>query len=107
MTHFVYRLFDAEGQLLYIGCSSNVSARLRCHRAKEWGGEIASVTMQGPWSRDGARFVESVAIWNEAPTYNLADQRGPSLPDPEIQQAVESFISDAHRVHGVYPQVPA
>lgn len=107
MTYFVYRLFDADDCLLYIGCSSNVRDRLRCHSAKEWGSEIASVTVQGPWSRDGARFVESIAIWNEAPRHNIAEQRGPDHSDPEVQHYINDFIGNAYRVHCVYPQVAA
>jgi predicted GIY-YIG superfamily endonuclease/DNA-binding XRE family transcriptional regulator len=31
--HWVYRCYDADGQLLYIGCTSDVSHRFRAHRS--------------------------------------------------------------------------
>lgn len=31
--HFVYRCFDVDGQLLYVGMSQNVGLRMRCHKS--------------------------------------------------------------------------
>jgi predicted GIY-YIG superfamily endonuclease/DNA-binding XRE family transcriptional regulator len=33
--HWVYRCYDADGQLLYIGCTSNVAARFNGHRSAD------------------------------------------------------------------------
>lgn len=55
--HFVYRLHDAEGEVLYVGLSKNVASRLRAHirdvqrgnEAKaQWLPQVRDISMVGP-----------------------------------------------------------
>lgn len=77
--HIVYRVFDAQDRLLYIGCTSEIGQRMAIHHC--WGnnGSEASVfityygkrveTTQYP-DRATARAAEREAIKAEAPWFN-------------------------------------
>lgn len=74
--HDLYRLFDASGNLLYIGIAADVADRFRHHaREKEWWSEVASHTLERHVNRRVALAVESAAIAREQPRYNV--QYGP------------------------------
>lgn len=69
--HFVYRAFDADGALLYVGCSLNPEARHREHRGQSrWYPLAATFKMQGPYNYDTARQIERDAIRTESPRFN-------------------------------------
>jgi predicted GIY-YIG superfamily endonuclease len=70
----VYRLYDAEGALLYIGCSLRFPRRLDDHRRnKAWWPEVSTITIECFGTHDDAMEAEYTAIRTEAPRYN-ADQ---------------------------------
>lgn len=72
MTHSIYRLFDADGALLYIGVSKQVPTRIAQHRAdKTWASEIARVETEEFPTRDDALLAEYFAIDDEDPRYNV------------------------------------
>jgi prevent-host-death family protein len=79
--HFVYRFYDAEHHLLYVGItSSHVEARWAGHRkASEWWSQAAYVSLVGCRTWAGARVLELRAIRQENPQYNIRDhpQRQP------------------------------
>jgi hypothetical protein len=67
----VYRLYDKNGGLLYIGSSINLSQRLRSHqRYEKWGAEIASVRVQPYPNQSKARDEEKAQIWLLNPLHN-------------------------------------
>lgn len=76
--HYVYRCYDKDGGLLYIGCTKNVERRIAAHRR---GGKAASRWLavfmdrhevEGPFrGRDLGREVESFAIQSERPLFNI------------------------------------
>lgn len=67
----LYRYFDKDGNLLYIGISSNAIARLGQHgRDKTWFNEIANITVEYISDRKSAYIAEANAIYNEKPKYN-------------------------------------
>lgn len=75
--HYVYRLFDAEWALLYIGCSATPLYRIeRGHRYGPWGPLIAHYSLDGPFSRRTGLAVESTAIAAEDPRYNVRRRSG-------------------------------
>lgn len=42
--HFVYRFFDAAGEILYVGCTHNLHKRMVEHACeKPWWGQVAEV----------------------------------------------------------------
>ena len=76
----VYRLFDADGLLLYVGITRQGHHRLHEHaRDKAWWRDVASATFEHLPTRDAALRREAQAIHTEAPLYNIAR---PSIEDP-------------------------
>lgn len=78
--HYVYRCYDVEGLLLYIGCSSDVERRIKKHftasanNTASWWLSLfyARHDFEGPFDgRDTGRAVESAAIEAERPLFNL------------------------------------
>lgn len=73
----LYRHFDGDGKLLYIGTSLSALIRLDGHsREAEWFGQIASVTIEKFETRRAALYAEAVAIAQENPPFNR------DRPDP-------------------------
>lgn len=72
MTCCLYRHFDKDGALLYVGVSLNAVQRLSQHRdASHWFAEIASVTVTWFVDRTEALAAERAAITAENPRHNL------------------------------------
>lgn len=68
----VYRLFDASGALLYIGCSYNPTSRWRTHRQlKAWWHEVATTDVVWFETLVEAERAEQEAILTEHPKYNI------------------------------------
>lgn len=86
MSHFVYRCFDSDGLLLYVGCAGNVARRLTAHRASRTAFAsralqlfMASHTVEGPFeTRGAAEAAEQAAIEAESPLLNLQHSRKPN-----------------------------
>lgn len=73
----VYRCFDAEDQLLYVGCTHDVEQRIRAHRASSaFGWRIARITTDTYPTKDDALAVERLAIRDEAPLFNVMGRFG-------------------------------
>lgn len=67
----LYRHYNAEGKLLYVGISLNHLARLTQHRSSaHWYEEIVQVTIEWFATRDEAENAEQVAIIGENPLHN-------------------------------------
>lgn len=70
--HVVYRLFNADGELLYVGHTGDVATRLRGHKSdKPWWGEVVEVKTEPVPSKVEAVRMERDAICTEAPRYNV------------------------------------
>ena len=69
----LYRHFDRDGRLLYIGISLNAISRLAGHRdTAHWFYEIARVDIEQYASRREAEAAERKAIYEEKPLHNIA-----------------------------------
>ena len=83
----LYRHFNAEGELLYVGISLNTVARLVAHQnSSEWFGDIASITIEKVENRDAAETAEIAAIKAEAPKSNCrhaAEQAATVIKPPK------------------------
>jgi predicted GIY-YIG superfamily endonuclease len=79
--HFVYRAFDAEGHLLYVGCTQNLKARWQQHRFnnRHWVVQTERMKVQGPYPYRTARAIEKAAIESEGPRYGWTPDRGRAL----------------------------
>lgn len=73
MTCALYRHYDADGQLLYVGIALSPVARLSQHMsASHWSDDIATVTIERHETREDAEDAERAAIREEKPAHNIA-----------------------------------
>lgn len=69
----LYRLFDLEGTLLYVGITDALKNRMAQHAGeKAWWPAVVKKTVTWYGSRAEAEAAESAAIQDEAPIYNVA-----------------------------------
>ena len=70
--HVLYRHFDRDGKLLYVGISRTFLTRQRAHRrANRWWDDVASITVRVYESRDACSLAETQAINTEFPYWNV------------------------------------
>lgn len=98
----VYRLYDAEGKVLYIGSSYDPDARYRAHREKAWGQRIARRAIKWCGDRETAYREEAAAILAENPPCNQYGKIDPPdspaiLRRNELSRLRERTYSDAVR----------
>lgn len=72
LVNVVYRLFDDDGRLLYIGSTGNVFGRFDGHKRKPWARYVARECAD----REAAYWLEAAAITDEAPALNVQDYVG-------------------------------
>jgi hypothetical protein len=80
----LYRHFDKDGDLLYVGISLSAVDRSKQHRnGSDWWPEVASITVENFASRSAAERAERKAIANERPIHNTmhANQFPAPVPD--------------------------
>jgi hypothetical protein len=89
----LYRFYDADDMLLYVGISDDWTRRLRQHwRDKPWFGDVISVTREPYPDRGAVSAAERAAIRAERPLYNkqhngyalAADEPGTALSPEDI-----------------------
>lgn len=72
----LYRYFDGDDVLLYVGISVNAMVRLTKHRVNaNWFDDIRTVKIEKFDDRFQALIAEANAIRNELPIYNIACNR--------------------------------
>jgi len=70
--HSLYRYFDFDNQLLYVGRTTKPLNRLRVHqKASVWFKEVRTMTVQKFLSSDDLWIAEITAIRAENPKYNI------------------------------------
>lgn len=67
----VYRLYDAEGKLLYIGSAYDPAHRSLDHSKTSWWPRVARREDEWHESRAAAYIAETAAIWSEGPEANV------------------------------------
>lgn len=73
-TQTLYRFYDAEGILLYVGITGNLPLRLPHHNAsKPWWADVAYITLEHFPERASAEAAETHAIQTEGPRHNVAN----------------------------------
>lgn len=70
---YVYRAFDQDGRLLYVGMTGNLANRWAEHRTGSlWSSLMAGYRIVGPFAtREAAARYERQAIQTEQPAYNI------------------------------------
>lgn len=72
----VYRIFDAQGQLLYVGMSTNAFRRIVQHKAdhQPWIPIADSIEVTRYRNRRSAAYMEALIINEESPTWNVQNE---------------------------------
>jgi hypothetical protein len=72
-SHVVYRHFDAQGRLLYVGRSNNWADRTRSHRKySHWFKSVANMSVEHFDTHAQCVAAEAEAIRRERPLFNIA-----------------------------------
>lgn len=91
----LYRHFDHDGALLYVGISLSAVARLRQHMdVSHWSNEISRVDVQWFGTRAEAMDAERRAVQDEAPVHNMRLRKRKRSP---VQDDNGSHADKAHR----------
>jgi predicted GIY-YIG superfamily endonuclease len=87
--YVVYRAYDADGRLIYIGSTRDVVSRFAQHEMQSWWHElVADVTTVEYPTREAVRAAEIVAIQEEQPAFNTAHTtNGAVLTEADVQVA--------------------
>lgn len=86
----LYRYFDADGRLLYIGISLHAAKRAAEHRAgKDWWNDVATMTIEKFATREAALEAERVAIIAEGPLHNVVHNRDREAGKALVAAAME------------------
>ena len=73
MNTALYRLFDVDGELVYVGITNNPAMRWSQHSAySEWWSRVSSKSVEWHDTRAAAEKAERVAIRCEGPLFNRA-----------------------------------
>jgi predicted GIY-YIG superfamily endonuclease len=82
VTAWLYRLFDTEGAVLYVGISRSPSSRFMQHGRKQWWPEVAQVRLQRYATDAEAMDAEMIAVRVEQPRHNVRTDRWRSGLEP-------------------------
>lgn len=89
----LYRHFDADGRLLYVGVSNCAVQRTSRHaKASRWFDRVATITVEWFASRADALAAEQRAIAVEGPSENVAFSR--DLRPPMAQNPLARYMAD-------------
>lgn len=72
-SYALYRAYDSEGTLIYVGKTWNIGQRMRAHTGEsKWWDEFTTLTVERGFNNyEELGKAECLAIRNERPTYNL------------------------------------
>ena len=86
----LYRYWDVDDRLLYVGISFHAAVRASEHRRSQgWWADVDRMTVERHPSRDSARAAELDAIRNEHPIHNIADK-------PDAIKTVDDATTEAY-----------
>lgn len=115
MTCELYRHFDKDGALVYVGISNSALKRTMNHRSQsKWFDIVVRIEIERFPDRETALAAEEAAIQNEKPLLNLRYGRryGISSRNPEKQRRHEADLAEAlskgikvHRGRGIRWQI--
>jgi hypothetical protein len=87
--HVLYRHWDKDGQLLYVGMTNNPPRRLTSHRAKaEWWAQVSWTSYQKFSSRPALKAGETRAIKTENPRWNIQER----VRDSSLRPGAEKYL---------------
>jgi len=94
----VYRLYDADGVLLYIGSAYEPDVRCKEHEKQPWWPDVARRTEEWHPNRGTAYVQELKAIAAEGSKYNLMGTPGYRTPDTPAIRRRKELASERQRL---------
>lgn len=89
----LYRIYDADGGLLYVGATTNPALRISEHsRRRPWWSTAATITMEHFASWETMIEAESNAIRTEGPKYNQLHSDNPRKQYIRVKKPGEGTI---------------
>ena len=102
----VYRAFDAQDRLLYVGCTTRWTDRLMQHAGKTWWRDVARVTLVHFEDHQEGLRAEGRAQEDENPVYNIIrNGRRPARPPRAPLTADELAARREARMHQTHYRV--
>jgi hypothetical protein len=103
MTTTLYRFFDADDELLYVGISGHPLARIDGHATtKPWFPFAVRATFEHHPDRQSALAAEERAITTEGPYFNVTSNLLPNgRPSPAAARYLERSAIAAARRHPI------
>lgn len=103
----LYRLFDADGELLYIGISYSAISRFAQHKARQpWIGDVCRIEIEThEVGRDEILEIERAAIISERPKHNkthIAKPEQAVTGGERIGEYDMSALGRSHVLHETY-----
>lgn len=97
--HALYRFWNDEQQLLYVGITLDPGRRWHEHRNdKPWWSEVASITIETHPNRTAVLAAEQTAIRTEHPAYNITHNR-PGQASSIAETVIADDMPDACHDH--------
>ena len=106
--HWVYRMYDAEGRLLYVGMTVNQKKRIQVWRsvgraAGHWWPQVADIQWEFHPDKGAAAAAERTAIQTESPLHNINGRLHPRVASsPGVSEADRQRIERANRMLDAY-----
>jgi hypothetical protein len=92
--HHLYRHFDSDGRLLYVGISMSTLIRLRQHKmVSHWFESIVRVEIEYHESREAAMNAEQRAVVDENPLHNIALRQIAAKVAGEAKEVIATRIA--------------
>jgi predicted GIY-YIG superfamily endonuclease len=105
-TTALYRFYDEEHVLLYVGITTDLPWRLQGHAGdKDWWIEVTEIRVEHFGNRIEAEEAERRAIRIERPMYNVQHNQS-EVQEPTVQLRARRAADFAQCRHGVWPGSP-
>ena len=99
--HVLYRAFNGQGQLLYIGITLNPAMRFSQHGyGQPWWTDVAEIEMQQFPSREAVMEAERSAILDEKPMHNVLHNKSQAVMPAVKTQTAKSHCVGKRRTKG-------
>ncbi len=92
---YLYRCFDIDGVLLYVGISLSTISRMNEHRRAEWFDRCSQIEIEHHDTRAGALEAEAKAIIDECPAHNVIHSTiNHRKPSPDLKDLLKARRED-------------
>lgn len=99
----LYRHYDADGVLLYVGISLSAVNRLSQHKSSPWFDRIARVQIEPFKTRDEALDAETHAIQHERPLFNKHKRKQLFYGPEKLSRSLKLIKEAAETVYNSIP----